>query len=188
MLDRLDEIEKKYVEVEEMLQDPAIVVNPKRLAVLGKQRAELEPLVEVIRKHKKARKQIADAEQMLGDPAYAEVAEEAKKELEQAKALIPQLEEKLKVMLLPKDPNDDKSVIIEIRAAAGGEEAALFASDLFRMYTRYAERRKWHYDVVSNEESGIGGSSQVVFSIEAPRDPPCSSASCSPPFVSRRLP
>lgn len=164
MLDKLDEIEKKYADLEEMLQDPAIVVNPKRMATLGKQRAELSELVGVIRDYKKARQQLADAEEMLRDPEYAELAKE---ELEQAKQLIPQFEEKLKVMLLPKNPNDDKSVIIEIRAAAGGDEAALFANELFRSYARYAERRKWQYDVIQNEESGIGGSSMIVFSIDA---------------------
>ncbi|HXH60044.1 MAG TPA: peptide chain release factor 1 [Fimbriimonadaceae bacterium] len=164
MLDKLDDIERKYQEIEEMLQDPAIVVNPTKMAKLGKQRAEISALVEVIREFKKYRKQAADAESLLSDPEYSELAQE---ELNEAKEKIPQIEEQLKVMLLPKDPNDDKSVIIEIRAAAGGDEAALFAAELFRMYVRYAERRKWKYDVVSNEESGIGGSSNVVFTIDA---------------------
>jgi peptide chain release factor 1 len=167
MLEKLDEIERKFTITTQSLEDPAIVVNPAKLKQLGKQRAELEPLVAVIRDYKKARQQLAEAEEMLRDPAYAEVADEAKKDLEQAKQLIPQYEEQLKVMLLPKDPNDNKSVIIEIRAAAGGEEAALFAAELFRAYARYAERRKWTYDVINNEESGIGGSSSVVFSIDA---------------------
>ena len=165
MLDKLDEIERKYADVEAMFQDPAIVVNPKKMAVLGKQRAELSGLVQVIREYKKARQQLADAEELLRDPEYAELAKE---ELEKAKVAIPEYEERLKVMLLPKDPNDDKAVIIEIRAAAGGDEAALFAAELFRMYARYAERRKWPYDVITNEESGIGGSSTVISSIDAP--------------------
>lgn len=165
MLDKLDEIEQKYTDLEEMLQDPAIVVNPKKMATLGKQRAELSELVRVIREYKKTRQQLADAEEMLREPEYADLARE---ELEDAKSKIPEFEEKLKVMLLPKNPNDDKSVIMEIRAAAGGDEAALFAAELFRMYVRYAERRKWSYDVIQNEESGIGGSSMVVFSIDAP--------------------
>jgi peptide chain release factor 1 len=165
MLDKLDEIEQKYADLEEMLQDPAIVVNPKKMATLGKQRAELSELVRVIREYKKTRQQLADAEEMLKEPEYADLARE---ELEDAKSKIPEFEEKLKVMLLPKNPNDDKSVIMEIRAAAGGDEAALFAAELFRMYVRYAERRKWSYDVIQNEESGIGGSSTVVFSIDAP--------------------
>ena len=164
MLQKLDEIERKFAQIEESLQDPAIVVNPKKLAVLGKQRADLDPLVRVIRDYKAAHKQLKEATELLGDPDYAELAKE---DLEDAKRKIPELEEKLKVMLLPKDPNDDRSVIIEIRAAAGGEEAALFAAELFRAYARYAERRKWSYDVISNEESGIGGSSLVVFSIDA---------------------
>ena len=165
MLDKLDDIERKFEQIEDALQDPAIVVNPKRLAQLGKQRADLAPIVAVIRDYKAANKQLKEAEELLGDPEYGNLA---KDELEQAKALIPTFEAKLKVMLLPKDPNDDKAVIIEVRSAAGGDEAALFAAELFRMYARYAERRKWPYDVVSNEESGIGGSSLVVFSIDAP--------------------
>jgi peptide chain release factor 1 len=164
MLEKLDEIERKFTITTQSLEDPAIVMNPAKLKQLGKQRAELEPLVEVIRSYKKARQQLADAEELLRDPEYADYAKE---EMEKAKAAIPEYEEQLKVMLLPKDPNDDKSVIIEIRAAAGGEEAALFAAELFRAYVRYAERRKWDYDVINNEESGIGGSSSVVFSIDA---------------------
>ncbi|MCH8978055.1 MAG: peptide chain release factor 1 [Armatimonadetes bacterium] len=164
MLDKLDEIEKRFVEIEQMLQDPAIAVNPQKVKTYGKQRAELEPLVKVIREYRAARTKLAEAQELLGDP---EMAELAKEDLDQAKEEIPVLEERLKFMLLPKDPNDDKSVIIEVRSAAGGDEAALFAADLFRMYTRYAERRKWKYDVVSMDESGIGGMSLVVFSIDA---------------------
>ena len=164
MLDKLDEIEKRFVEIEQMLQDPAIAVNPQKVKKYGKQRAELEPLVGVIRDYRAARKKLAEAEELLGDP---EMAELAKEDLEQARVEIPVLEERLKLMLLPRDPNDEKSVIIEVRSAAGGDEAALFAADLFRMYTRYAERRKWKYDVVSMDESGIGGMSLVVFSIDA---------------------
>ena len=164
MLDKLDEILRKFEEIEQLRMDPAIVVNPKKLEKLGKQHAELEPLVKVIILHKKARQQQIDAEELLGDP---EMGEYAKEQLDEARAEIAELDEKLKVMLLPKDPNDEKSVIIEVRSAAGGDEAALFAAELFRMYTRYAERRKWKYDVVSMDESGIGGMSLVVFSIEA---------------------
>ena len=164
MLDKLDEIQKRFEDIEQMLLDPAIAVNPDKIQKYSKQRAELEPLVSVIREYKAALKQLEEAELLLGDPDLGDLAQE---ERDQAKVLIPEYEEKLKVMLLPKDPNDDKSVIIEVRSAAGGDEAALFAADLFRMYTRYAERRGWKYDLVSVEESGIGGMSQVVFSIEA---------------------
>ncbi|MCH7904127.1 MAG: peptide chain release factor 1 [Armatimonadetes bacterium] len=164
MLDKLDEIEKRFEDIEQMLQDPAIAVNPQKIQKYGKQRAELEPLVVVIRAYKASLKKLKEAEELLGDP---EMAELAKEDRDQAKVEIPELEEKLRVMLLPKDPNDEKSVIVEIRSAAGGDEAALFAAELFRMYSRYAERRKWKYDVISAEESGIGGMSQVVFSIDA---------------------
>lgn len=164
MLDKLDDIERKFEGIEQALQDPAIVVNPSKLKTYGRQRAELAPLVEVIRAYKKALRQAEEAQELLGD---ADLGDMAREEYESAKAQIPALEERLRLMLLPKDPNDQKSVIIEIRAAAGGEEAALFSAELFRAYVRYAERRKWSYDVVNNEESGIGGMSAVVFTIDA---------------------
>ena len=164
MLDRLDEIEKRFDNIEQDLQDPAIVVNPDRLQKLGKQRAELEPVVAVIKRYKAALKQLKDATELLGDPELGEMAQE---ERDEAKAEIPELEEQLKVMLLPKDPDDDKPVVIEIRAAAGGDEAGLFAAELFRMYTRYAERVKWPFEVINYEETGVGGASNITFSIKA---------------------
>ncbi len=164
MIGKLDEIEKKFEQIEQQLLDPTITSDISELQRLGKARAELDPIVSKLREYKKATKDLAEAEELLEDPEMKEMAQE---EIEPLKALIERLEAELKMMLIPKDPMDDKSVIIEIRPAAGGDEAALFANELFRMYTRYAERRKWKYDVVDHEESGIGGLSRVVFSIDA---------------------
>lgn len=164
MIEKLDEIEKKFEQIEQQLLDPTITSDISELQRLGKARAELDPIVSKLREYKKATKDLAEAEELLEDPEMKEMAQE---EIEPLKALIERLEAELKMMLIPKDPMDDKSVIIEIRPAAGGDEAALFANELFRMYTRYAERRKWKYDVVDHEESGIGGLSRVVFSIDA---------------------
>ena len=164
MIGKLDEIEKKFEQIEQQLLDPTITSDISELQRLGKARAQLDPIVSKLREYKKAFKDLAEAEELLEDPEMKEMAQE---EIEPLKALIERLEAELKMMLIPKDPMDDKSVIIEIRPAAGGDEAALFANELFRMYTRYAERRKWKYDVVDHEESGIGGLSRVVFSIDA---------------------
>jgi len=161
---RLDEIERKFDDVERQLQDPSLSTRPADLQRLGKARADMADLVDLIREHRRSHKELKEAEEMLADPEMREVAYE---EIDRLKAAIEDQEGRLKVMLVPKDPNDDKNVVIEIRSAAGGEEAALFAAELFRMYTRYAERRRWKYDIIEMEETGIGGMSRVVFSIEA---------------------
>lgn len=163
MIDKLTDIERKFEGVQERLMDPAVASNPAEMKSLGKTRAELEPVVGVIREYKSVVQQIAEAEELLND---SEMREFANEELDKLRPLVPGLEAQLKVLLLPKDVNDDKSVIIEIRPAAGGDEAGLFAAELFRMYTRYAERMSWKYDVIEFEETGIGGASRVVFSID----------------------
>lgn len=164
MLDKLTEIENRYESVLKRMQNPDIVADPKEMRAVGKARAELEPIVETIRNYKRVLNEIREAEELLAD---SELREIAISELDSLKPQIPELEDQLKLMLLPRDPNDDKSVIIEIRPAAGGEEAALFAAELFRMYTRYAERKNWKYEVIEFEETGIGGASRIVFSINA---------------------
>lgn len=164
MLEKLAEIEKRFEGIEEAFLDPSIGTNPSELQRLGKARAELDPIVTVIREYRKTRDDLSQAEEMLNDPEMKELAQD---ELPSLKSAIETFEEKLKLMLVPKDPLDDKSVVIEIRPAAGGDEAAIFANELFRMYARYAERRKWKMDVVEHEESGIGGASRVVFTIDA---------------------
>jgi peptide chain release factor 1 len=164
MLEKLAEIERRFEDIEAQLMDPTVNSNPKELQRLGKSRRDIEPLVEVIRDYRKTSAELKGAEELLNDPEMRDLAQA---ELDPLKAKVVEIEEQLKVMLLPKDPNDDKSVIIEIRPAAGGDEAGLFANQLFRMYTRYAERRRWKYEVIDYEESGIGGISRVVFEIDA---------------------
>lgn len=164
MLEKLKEIEVRFEEVENDFQNPDIISNPKELERLGKLRAELEPIVNTFREYQKAREYVTDTEAALNDPELAELAQE---ELEPARAKFAALDLKLKGMLAPKDPNDDRPVIVEIRPAAGGEEAALFASELCRVYLRYAERRRWKVEIVDNEDTGIGGTARVVFNISA---------------------
>jgi peptide chain release factor 1 len=162
MLDKLHEIEKKFEAVEADFSDPSIVTNPKEMQRLGKLRSDLEPIVKTIREYMKARKDLVETQELLSDP---EMRELAAAEIEPLRARIEALELELKQMLVPKDPLDDKPVIIEIRPAAGGDEAALFAGELMRMYLRYCERRRWKTEIVEMEESGIGGVSRAVFSI-----------------------
>ena len=163
MLPKLLEIEKRFDEIESQLQDPATSSNPAELQKLGKARAVIEDIVVEIRNYKAILQGIEEAQSLLDDPEMHDMAQE---ELDTLRAQKPETEEKLKLMLLPKDPNDDKNVIVEIRPAAGGDEAAIFANELFRMYMRYAERVRWKASVVDFEETGIGGASRVVFTIE----------------------
>lgn len=162
MLAKLHEIEKRFEQVDAEYNDPANVTDNREMQRIGKLRAELEPIVHAIRDYRRALQDVADAEELIGDP---EMKELALQELEPARHRVADIEERLKLMLVPKDPYDDKDVIVEIRPAAGGDEAALFANELFRMYSRYAERRKWKMEVIEHEESGIGGLSRVVFNI-----------------------
>lgn len=162
MLDKLQEIEKRFEQIEMDYNDPSKVSDNREMQRLGKLRAELEPIVNATREYRKIQQDLCDAEEMLSDPEMKDLALE---EIDSAKARIEALEGELKVMLIPKDPLDDKDVIVEIRPAAGGDEAALFANELFRMYSRYGERRRWKVEVVDHEESGIGGLSRVVFNI-----------------------
>jgi peptide chain release factor 1 len=162
MLPRLDEIESRFAEIEAQLSDPGL--KPSDMQRLGKARADLSDLVEAIRDYKRVLREIEEAEELRADPDMREAADE---ELERLKPQVADWEHRIKLMLLPKDPSDDKSVFIEIRPAAGGAEAALFAHELYRMYARYAERRRWKYEVVDYEETGIGGASRVVFTIDA---------------------
>lgn len=164
MIGKLEEIERKFEAIEQQLQDPTIVTQPSELQRLGKARAEIEEVVGAIRLYKKTLAELSDVEAMLGDPDMREMAEA---ELPTLRTRLESEQAELKRMLAPRDPLDDKSVIIEIRPAAGGDEAALFANELYRMYVRYAERRKWKVDIIEHDESGIGGASRVVFSIEA---------------------
>jgi peptide chain release factor 1 len=163
MLDKLREIEARFDGIDADFNNPAIVTNPREMQRLGKLRAELDPIVATIREYRKALGDAEQAEELIDDP---EMREMALAELDDARGRIADYEGKLKLMLVPKDPYDDKPVIVEIRPAAGGDEAGLFANELFRMYLRYCERRRWKTEVIDHEESGIGGIDKVVFKVD----------------------
>lgn len=161
--EKLAGVEARYTEIEQLMGDPEVAVDYERIATLAQEKSSLEEIVAKFRDYKQALDDYDEAKVLLDDPEIKEMAQE---ELERLEPLIPQLEEELKLLLLPKDPRDDKNVIVEIRAGAGGDEAGLFAADLFRMYTRYAENNRWKTDVLSSNETGIGGFKSVTFEIK----------------------
>lgn len=165
MLRKLKAIEEKYDELNGFLMSPDVFSNPQQYQKYSKEHAELQPLVEKIRKYRKLISEMGDTEEILkgGDGDLRELAQ---MELNDLKEKIAEAEEELKMMLLPKDPRDEKGVILEIRAGTGGEEAALFAANLFRMYSKYAEFRKWKVDVIDSNPTGIGGLKEIIASIE----------------------
>ena len=156
MFDKLDFILQKYEELSLKVSDPDIINNQPLWQKYIKEMGEMEPIVNKYKEYKKAKEGIAEAKEML-DSGDDELKELAKMELSELEDKIPAMEEELKVLLLPKDPNDEKNVILEIRAGTGGEEAALFAQDLLRMYLRYAERRGWKAEIMDTNDTGIGG-------------------------------
>lgn len=160
--DKLAGVEARYQEIERQLADPDILVNYERVAQLAQEKSNLDEIVTHYREYKQALQQYQEAKSLLGD---AELGEMAREEFDQLEEQIPQMEEHLKVLLLPKDPRDDRNVIVEIRGGAGGDEAALFAADLYRMYIRYAETRGWKADVMTANETGIGGFKIIIFGI-----------------------
>ena len=165
MFDRLEDIVARYEELQAELSTPAVAGDPARLRRLMKEQAELAPLVETYRAYKAAEQDVQDSLAILDEENDEEMRELAKEELADARKRIEELEHQLKILLLPKDPNDEKNVIVEIRAGAGGDEAALFAAELFRMYSKYAESRRWKVELMSVNESGLGGFKEVVFMI-----------------------
>ena len=157
MFDRLDDILIHFEELMQELASPGVTDDPKRFQRLMKEQADLTPLVETYKAYKDARQTAEDSLQILEEENDEEMRELAKEELSDAKKRIEKLEHELKLLLLPKDPNDEKNIILEIRAGAGGEEAALFAAELYRMYVSYADSQRWKVELVSVNESGIGG-------------------------------
>ena len=149
-----------------MLGDPDVTQDTKRFTKLMKEQAELAPIVEAYKQYKQAKQDVEDSLAMLEEENDEEMREMAKEELSDAKKRIEELEHELKILLLPKDPNDDKNVIVEIRAGAGGDEAALFAAEIYRMYVKYAESRRWKTEMMSLNENGIGGFKEVTFMIQ----------------------
>ena len=166
MFDKLDDMLIHYEELMRMLGDPDVTQDTKRFTKLMKEQAELAPIVEAYKQYKQAKQDVEDSLAMLEEENDEEMREMAKEELSDAKKRIEELEHELKILLLPKDPNDDKDIVVEIRAGAGGEEAALFAAELFRMYVHYAQARGWKVEVLSGDETGIGGMKEVEFMVK----------------------
>ncbi|MBR5336991.1 MAG: peptide chain release factor 1 [Lachnospiraceae bacterium] len=165
MFDKLEDLLVRYQEIMNTLNEPGVADDQNRFRKLMKDQAELTPIVEAYNEYKKSKQDIEDSLAILDEESDEEMKELAKEELNDAKARAEELEQKLKILLLPKDPNDDKNVIVEIRAGAGGDEAALFAAEIYRMYIHYAESRRWKTELVECEEIGIGGMKNVTFMI-----------------------
>ena len=165
MFDRLDDILIHYEEIMQELGEPNVTENQDRFRKLMKEQADLAPLVEAYKAYKQAKQDIEDSLALLEEESDEEMRELAKEELSDAKKRVEELEQELKILLLPKDPNDDKNVIVEIRAGAGGDEAALFAAEIYRMYVHYAEKQRWKVELINVDEIGIGGMKEVQFTI-----------------------
>jgi len=166
MLDKLQAIEEKYLELERLIADPEVIANQSEWQKHARAHAAMTEIVTVYREYKKVLEGIEEARAILAEKGDPEMMELARLELEELEEKQPELEQRLKILLLPKDPNDEKNVIVEIRAGAGGDEAALFAGDLFRMYTRYAERQGWRTEILSASESDLRGFKEVIFLVE----------------------
>ncbi len=166
MLDKLQALEDKYLELEGRISDPSVMADMGEWQKLTKAHSKMSAVVEKFREYKKTLQAIDDAREMLKDKLDDEFKEMVEAEYAEAKSKVGILEDELRILLLPKDPNDDKNVIVEIRGGAGGDEAALFAGDLFRMYTRYAENQGWRVEMLDANAPDLGGFKEVVFSIE----------------------
>ena len=162
MFDKLELVEKRYDELTQMISDPEVIANQAEWQKLMKEHASIEEVVQKYREYKKVKQDMEEAKEMMQDLEMKELAEA---EFYEAKDKLPQIEEELKILLIPKDPDDDKNIICEIRAGAGGEEAALFAGTLFRMYTMYAEKKHWKLEVLNENETGLGGYKEISFMI-----------------------
>ncbi|WP_066372136.1 peptide chain release factor 1 [Neobacillus fumarioli] len=165
MFDRLQAVEDRYERLNELLSDPEIINDSKKLREYSKEQADLQETVQTYRQYKEAQAQLQDAKAMLDEKLDPEMREMVKEEVNDLETQINELQEKLRILLIPKDPNDDKNVIMEIRGAAGGEEAALFAGTLYRMYSRYAESQGWKTEVIDANETGLGGFKEIIFMI-----------------------
>ncbi len=163
MMDKIEELERRYQELEALLSDPAVISNQPEFRKFSREHSDLSELVAAYRRYRKVLGEISDNREMLADPDMKEMAEDELKCLEAEKD---QLDADIQLLLLPKDPNDDKSVILEIRAGTGGDESALFAGDLFRMYTRYADTNRWKVEIISASESERGGYKEIIASVE----------------------
>ena len=169
MFERLEQIEARYEELTTALASPEVIGDSSAYQKAAKAHSEISSIVEKYREYKDLKKGIAESRAMLADEKDPEMRAYAQEELDRLEARVSGVEEELKVLLLPKDPNDEKDVVLEIRAGTGGDEATLFAAEMFRMYTRYAETRRWKVEVLSTSESGVGGLKEVIAIIEGDR-------------------
>jgi len=165
MFNKLDFLESKYTELNELISQPDVIADQERWRKLMKEQNSLTPIVEKYREYKKAKETVEEMLEVLNSKPDKDLKELAEMELSEAKESIPVIEDELKILLLPKDPNDDKNVIVEIRAGAGGDEAALFAGDLYRMYSMYADQRRWKTEILSENETGLGGYKEISFMV-----------------------
>ncbi|MBO7334086.1 MAG: peptide chain release factor 1, partial [Lachnospiraceae bacterium] len=165
MFDKLEDLLRRFDEIMNELSEPGVTDNQNRFRALMKEQSDLTPIVETYKKYKKSKQDIEDSLAMLDEESDEDMREMLKEELSAAKDNVAKLEEELKILLLPKDPNDDKNVIVEIRAGAGGDEAALFAAEIYRMYVHYAEKQHWKVELMNVDEIGIGGMKDVNFMI-----------------------
>jgi peptide chain release factor 1 len=165
MLEKLDRIEARYLELEQQMADPAIAADYQRVAKLAREQTELREVVDVYHRYKRINQELGEAQELLDSSDDPDMRELAQAEIDELAGEERQLVEQLRSLLLPKDPRDQKNVIVEIRAGAGGDEAGLFAADLFRMITRYAENRRWKTQVMSSHQSGIGGYKEIIFEV-----------------------
>ena len=166
MFDKLEDLLIRLEEILSELQEPDVASDPNRFRKLMKEQSELTPIVEAYKEYKACKQNIEESLELLNEESDEDMRELAKEELNESKARVEELEHELKILLLPKDPNDDKNVVVEIRAGAGGDEAALFAAEIYRMYLHYAERKRWKVELVECEEIGIGGMKNVTFMID----------------------
>jgi len=163
MLDKIEELERRFQELEALLSDPTVIANQPEFRKLSREHSDLAPLVDAYRRYRKVLEDIDGNRELLSDPEMKEMAEEELVALEEEKE---RLDAEIRLLLLPKDPNDSRNVILEIRAGTGGDESALFAGDLFRMYSRFAEKNRWRVELISASESERGGFKEVVASVE----------------------
>ena len=163
LLAKLAAVEARFEELSAKLSDPEVLARPQAVQKLGKEHSDIRELVDTLRIHRQTVERVAEAREMQKDPEMRDLARQEESDLSAEQE---RLEERLKFLLLPKDPNDDKNILLEIRAGTGGEEAALFASDLFRMYTRFAERRRWRVEIASMSSASAGGLKEVVAAVE----------------------
>ena len=166
MLEKLQSIENKYLELESLISDPDVMQDMDRWQRYSKEHASLAPIVEKVREYKKVCSGLEDTRAMLEESLDDEMRKLVEEELAELKARKEVLDGEMPLLLLPKDPNDDKSVIVEIRGGVGGEEAALFAGDLFRMYSRYAEKQGWKVEIMDSNATEIGGFKEISFSVD----------------------